>query len=125
MENPYEYYGNKLGVKIGFLIFDRNAHPDSIGVISYNALNKRVLSQTCIETGLRKASWSGDALILHSSLSQDWKDSLTLKFGNPKTEIKRSFFASHYEADRKAFDFYAAYTYGEDNRKLDLKLIET
>jgi len=125
MENPYEYYGNKLGVKIGFLIFDRNAHPDSIGVISYNALNKRVLSQTCIETGLRKASWSGEALVLHSSLCQDWKDSLTIKFGNPKTEIKASFFASHYEADRKAFDFYAAYTYGEDNRKLDLKLIET
>lgn len=125
MENPYEYYDNKLGVKIGFLIFDRNAHPGTIGVISYNALNKRVLSKTCVESGLRKASWSGDALVLHSSLCQDWKDNLTLKFGNPKTEIKRSFFASHYEADRKAFDFYAAYTYGEDNKKLDLKLIET
>lgn len=125
MENPYEFYNNKLGVKIGFLIFDRNAHPESLGVISYNALNKRVISKTCTETQLRNASWSGDALVLHSSLSQDWKDSLTLKFGNPKTEIKRSFFASHYEADRKAFDFFAAYTYGADNKKLDLKFIET
>jgi hypothetical protein len=125
MENPYEYYGNKLGVKIGFLIFDRNAHPDSIGVISYNALNKRVISQTCTESQLRRASLNYDALVLHSSLSQDWKDSLTIKFGNPKTEIKRSFFASHYEPDRKAWDFYNAYTYGDDNRKLDLKLIET
>jgi hypothetical protein len=125
METPYEYYNNKLGVKIKFLIFDRNFHPDTLGLISYKALNGRMNSQTCIEIQLRNASWSGDALALHSSLSQDWKDSLTMKFGNPKTEIKRSFFASHYEADRKAFDFYAAYTYGEDNRKLDLKLIET
>ena len=125
MENPYEFYDNKLGVKIGFLIFDRNAHPDSLGVISYNAFNKRVISKTCTETQLRRASLNYDALVLHSSLSQDWKDSLTLKFGNPKTEIKRSFFASHYESDRKAWDFYNAYTYGDDNRKLDLKLIET
>jgi len=118
MENPYEFYNNKLGVKIGFLIFDRNAHPESLGVISYNALNKRVISQTCTETQLRRASLNYDALVLYSSLCQNWKDSLTMKFGNPKTEIKKSFFASHFEADRKAWDFYNAYTYGEDNRKV-------
>ena len=125
MENPYEYYGNKLGVKISFLIFDRNAHPESLRLINYNALYKRMISKTCTETQLRRASLNYDALVLHSSLSQDWKDSLTMKFGHPKTEIKRSFFASHFELDRRAGDFYAAYTYGEDNRKLDLKLIET
>lgn len=125
MENPYEYYDKKLGVRIGFLIFDRNIHQDSLAVISYNALNKRLLSKTCVETQLRRASLNYDALVLHSSLSQDWKDSLSIKFGNPKTEIKRSFFAGHYEADRKAFDFFMAYTYGDDNKKLDLKLIET
>ena len=125
MENPYEYYDNKLGVKIGFLIFDRNARPETLGVISYKAFNKRMISQTCIETQLRRASLNYDALVLHSSLCQDWKESLTLKFGKPAAVVKASFFASHYEADRKAFDFYAAYTYGDDNRKLDLKLIET
>lgn len=125
MENPYEYYNKQLGVKIKFLIFDRNPHTETLGVISYNALNKRILSKACTESQLRRASLNYDALVLHSSLSQDWKDSLTMKFGSPKTEIKRSWFADHYEADRKAFDFFAAYTYGEDNRKLDLKLIET
>lgn len=125
MENPYEYYDNKLGVKIKFLICDRSNHPESLGLISYNALNLRFKSKTSIETQLRRASLNSDALVLHSSLCQDWKDSLTLKFGNPKTEIKKSFFASHYEPDRKAWDFYNAYTYGDDNRKLDLKLIET
>ncbi len=125
MENPYEYYDNKLGVKIKFLIFDRLPHPETLGLISYKALNKRITSKTCTESELRKGSWSYDALVLHSSLCQDWKDSLTLKFGKPKEVVKASFFASHYQADRKAFDFYAAYTYGDDNKKLDLKLIET
>jgi hypothetical protein len=125
METPFEYYNNKLGVKISFLTFDRNPHPESLRVISYKALNGRVNSKTCTETQLRRASLNYDALVLFSSLSQDWRDKLTVKFGSPKTEIKRSWFAEHYEADRKAFDFYAAYTYGEDNRKLDLDLIET
>lgn len=125
MENPYEYYDNKLCIKCNFLYFDSNAHPDTIGVIRYNALYKRMASKTCTESQIRNASWSGDALVLHSSLCQDWKDSLTLKFGKPKEVVKASFFASHYQADRKAFDFYAAYTYGDDNKKLDLKLIET
>lgn len=125
MENPYEYYGNKLGVKIKFLIYDASAHSESLMLIAYRTLKKRMDSKTCTETQLRRASLNYDALVLHSSLSQEWKDSLTMKFGNPKTEIKRSFFASHYEADRKAFDFFAAYTYGEDKKKLDLKLIET
>lgn len=125
METPYEYYDGKLGVKIKYLIFDRSNHTDSLAIISYRALKKRMDSKTCIEQQLRTASWSGDALILYSSISQEWKDNLTMKFGSPKTEIKRSWFADHYEADRKAFDFFAAYTYGDDNKKLDLKLIET
>jgi len=124
---PYEYYENKLGVKISFLFsdIDRNPNFESLRLISYKALNQRCRSKNCTETQLRRASLNYDALILYSSLSQDWKDALTMKFGSPKTEIKRSWFADHYEADRKAFDFYSAYTYGEDNKKLDLKLIET
>lgn len=125
MENPYEYYGNKLGVKIKFLIYDTSSHNESLMLIAYRTLKKRVDSKTCTETQLRRASLNYDALVLHSSLSQNWRDSLTVKFGSPKTEIKRSWFADHYEADRKAFDFYAAYTYGDDKKKLDLKLIET
>lgn len=125
MSTPYEYYDKKLGVKLGYLISDRHAVSESLCLISYNALNKRILSKNCTESQLRRASLNYDALILYSSISQEWKDNLTMKFGSPKTEIKRSWFAEHYEADRKAFDFFAAYTYGEDNKKLDLKLIET
>ncbi|MBW4362693.1 hypothetical protein [Flavobacterium taihuense] len=123
METPYEFHEKKLGVKIKYLIFDRDFHEDSLKLISYNALYKRTASSTCTEKELRKGSWSGEALILFTSLSQDWKDQLTVRFGKPQEEIKKSWFAQHYVADREAFNFYLAYTYG-DNVKLDTPIIE-
>ena len=125
MNTPYEYYENKLGVKLGFLVYDKHVSEGSIKVISYNAINKRIKSSTCPEQQLRRASLNYEALILFSSLCKEWREAITLKFGNPKEEVKRSWFSEHYVADRSAFDFYTAYRYGDDNRKLDLKLIET
>lgn len=122
---PYEYYEGKLGVKISYLVNDRNVNEKSLRFINYNALWKRMASNNFPENQLRRASLNYDALIEYNSLCREWKDSLTIAFGSPKTEIKKSWFAQHYEADRNAFDFFAAYRYGEDNRKLDLKLIET
>jgi hypothetical protein len=125
METPYEYYNGKLGVKVKFLICDMSTDQRSLKLIAYRTLKKRMDSNNCPETQLRRASLNYDALIEYNSLSRDWKDSLTIAFGSPRQEVKKSWFAQHYEADRKAFDFYAGYHYGEDNRKLDLKLIET
>ncbi|MDQ8012009.1 MAG: hypothetical protein REI96_06155 [Flavobacterium nitrogenifigens] len=123
METPYEYHEKKLGVKIKYLIYDLNSHSDSLKLISWNALNKRVHSERRTEQQLRRASLSCDALILHSSLSQDWKDQLAVRFGNPKEEIKKSWFAQNYVADREAYNFYIGYTYG-DKIKLDPAFIE-
>lgn len=123
METPYEYHEKKLGVKIKYLIFDRHFHPDSLKLISYNALNKRVRSESSTEKELRRASLGYDALILHSSLTQDWKDQLAIRFGKPIEEIKKSWFAQHYIADRDAANFYIGYTYG-DQIKLDPAVIQ-
>lgn len=125
METPYENYNGKLGVKIKFLICDFSSDAKSLNLIAYRTLKKRMDSNNQPETQLRRASLNYDALIEYNSISREWKDSLTMAFGSPKTEIKKSWFSQHYEADRKAFDFYAAFRYGDDNRKLDLKLIET
>ena len=125
METPFEFHEKKLGVKIKYLFFDKvkEFHNDSLKLISYNALYKRLSSSTCSEKELRKGSWSGEALILFSSLPQDWKDALTTKFGKPQEQIKKSWFAQHYVADREAFNFYLAYTYG-DKVKLETSIIE-
>jgi len=123
LETPFEYHEKKLGVKIKYLIFDRHFHPNSLKLISYNALNKRIRSESCSEKELRRASLGCDALAVYDSLSQIWKDMLILHFGKPKEEIKKSWFAQHYMADREAFNFYLAYTYG-DKVKLDLDVAE-
>lgn len=123
METPYEFHEKKLGVKIKYLIFDRHFHSYSLKLISYNAINKRIRSESCSEKQLRKPSLGCDALILFSSLSQEWRDMLTVHFGTPTEEIKKSWFAQHYIADRGAWDFYTGYTYGE-KVKLELNTIE-
>lgn len=123
--NPYQYYDNKLGVKISYLTSTKDPHPESLKLIPYRTLRHRMTSDTCTEKELRKASWAGEALVLFSSLSRDFKDRLTIRFGKPQEAIKSSWFEQQYEADRKAFDFYLAHRYGEGNKeKLDLKFVE-
>ena len=82
--NPYEYYDNKLGVKVKFLISNRNKSPESLCLMTYRSLKKRMDSSTCCEKQLRRGSLGQDALILFSSLSQEWKDAIAIKFGKPK-----------------------------------------
>ncbi|AUS04519.1 hypothetical protein [Pseudotamlana carrageenivorans] len=121
---PYQFYNEKLGVKIKFLTTTRN-HEDSIRVISYKALNGRMRSDTCTEKELRRGCFGHDALILHDSISREWKDRLKLKFGNPPELVKKAYFAGFYQADRAAYEFYISYRYGQNNnQKLDLKLVE-
>lgn len=125
MDTPYEFYDGKLGVKINFLITDVDRkHPDSLCLEKYKCYYDRMKSKTKSEQSLRRACFGQEALILFSSLDRQTKDAITIKFGNPQTEVKKSWFAQHYIADRKAFDFYLGYTYGEDNKKLDLKYVE-
>jgi len=126
LETPYEYHDKKLGVKMKYLVYDRFErcfHPDSLKLISYNALYKRLNSKKSTETELRRGSLGCDALVLLSSIAQDWKDQLAVKFGKPNEEIKKSWFAQHYIADREAFNFYIDYKYGE-NIKLDPAVIQ-
>lgn len=128
IEIPFEYHDNKLGVKIKFLIKDDkivSSHEESLKLISYNALYRRMKSATQSERELRRASLGFDALVEFDSLIQEWRDALELKWNKPAELAKTSFFAKHYAADRKAFDFYCAHRYGDDNnKKLEPEVIE-
>ena len=125
MQNtPFQYHNNKLGVKMSFLISDRNSCDDSLKLIKYDTLNKRITRETSLETELRRGCFNTDALVLFSSLPTEWRDKLTVAFGNPIEQLKKSWFQDHYAADRSAFDFYMKYRYGDDSRKLDLEFIE-
>ena len=123
-EIPFEYHEEKLGVKVKFLTTDRCCD-DSLRLISYNALYKRMKSSTQPERELRRASLGFDALVEFNSLVQEWRDALVMKFGKPTEQVRESFFAKHYISDKKAFDHFAAHRYGDDNnKKLEPEVIE-
>jgi hypothetical protein len=126
METPYEFYDNQLGVKISYLITDVDRkHQDSLCLFKYNTLYVKLRSnKQSFQRLNERACFGQEALILFSSLDRQTKDAVTIKFGNPKTEVKKSYFAQHYLADREAFNFYLAHTYGTENKKLDLKYVE-
>ncbi|WP_395060065.1 hypothetical protein [Flavobacterium sp.] len=118
-ETPYEYYNGKLGIKLKFLISDKNKHEESLLLFKYKTLYFRLKSKTSVETELRRACFGQDALVLFNSLDRETKDAITIKFGNPKEEAKKGWFAKQYIADRRAAEFYMAHTYGEHSKKLD------
>jgi hypothetical protein len=125
MDTPYQYYDGKLGVKVKYLITDIDRrHVDSLGLFSYNAIHKRLKSATNCYKELRRGCFGSDALILFSSLDRTTKDAVTVKYGTPEVEVKKSWFAKNYIADRLAFDYYLAHTYGDENKKLDLKYVQ-
>lgn len=123
---PYEYHDGKLGVKVKFLVSDENKrHDKSFKFIKYRSLSHRLQSKTCTEQQLRAGSWFYDALVLFESLAPQWRSQIEHEYPKPKEQAKKGYFAKHYESDRKAFDFFCAYRFGENNeRKLEPEVIE-
>ena len=122
-ETPYEYHDNKLGVKLKYLIADRNKHEDSLCLFQYRTLRKRLDSKSSCEQELRRACFGQEALVAFDSLDRETKEALVFKFGEPNNEVKKNWFASQYTPDRNAFDFYLQYRYGAEKKRLKDKYI--
>ncbi|OWP85689.1 hypothetical protein BWK60_12765 [Flavobacterium covae] len=123
-ETPYEYHDNKLGVKLKYLIADRNKHEDSLCLFTYRALRQRLDRFSSQEEELRRGCYGKDALVVFESLDRRTKDILILTFGEPEKEVKKNWFASAYMPDSYARQFFEKHTYGEDNKKLKSKDID-
>ncbi|QYS89092.1 hypothetical protein [Flavobacterium davisii] len=126
----YEMFGEKIGVKIKYLISDidngkskKIKHENSISVVKYDTLHKRLVSKTCVETKLRSASYTQDALVEFDTLCQDWRKRLIETFGNPPEKIRKSFLQERFKKDYEAFKYFNDYRYGS-NQKLPDEIIE-
>ena len=115
-ETPYEFYNDKLCVKVKYLTSDRS-HKDSLRLMTYRAFKKRMDSLTSPEKQLRRASIGVDALVEFRSLCQEWQDLITTTFGNPPEKVKENFFVKHYFTDNKALEFFKTHRYGERKDK--------
>lgn len=123
--NPYEFLDGVLGVKIKYLISDRNKADESLCLITYRALKKRMDSDTAAEKQLRRGSLGVDALVAYNTLQADWKEDLTRMFGKAPEVVKQDYFSAHYFFDQEAYDFYLAHEYGDRNEKtLPIKFVE-
>lgn len=123
---PYEFHEGELGVKVKFLVSDSDKRsPESFDFIKYRSLSHRLASNTCTERQLRRASLGFEALVVFDSLCPEWKDSIEEKYPKPKPQPSKGFFEKYFEKDRKAFDYFCGYRFGEDNeRKLPPEVIE-
>lgn len=123
-ESPYEIHNGKLGVKIKYLQNDRNPHPESLNLISYKALNDRMKKKSCNEEQLRKPAIGKCSLIAWDSISKHWQSCLTIKFGEPQKEVKKTWFAQSYVFDSAAYDFFRRFRFGAEQRALTIDLID-
>ncbi len=123
--NPYEYCDNQLGVKIKYLISDRNKADESLCLIAYRAFKKRMDSDTSSEKQLRTGSYHYEALVSYDSLSAEWKEDLNRYFGNPPAKIEEDYFKKHYFYDSKAYDYFLDHRYGDrQEKKLEMKFVD-
>lgn len=124
-DTPYEYHEGKLGIKMKYLIADRNKVNKSLCLINYLALRKRMNAETSSEKELRRASLGCYALVQFTSLCREWRDMITLKFGEPEQEIRKSWFSKIYILDAKALDFFQKHRYGDgDEKKLPPEVVD-
>lgn len=123
METPYEYHNKQLGVKMRFLISDKDRHLQSLCIDKYATLNKRLNNDNKCEKQLRKGCFGNDALVLFSSLDHQVKHALVFRFGPAPEVVSKSLFATSYTPDRSAYEFFLAHTYGDDHKKLDLESV--
>ena len=124
-QTPYEYYNNKLGVKVSYLTTDKNPHERSLRFMCYRSLKYRIDSDTCSERQLRKGSWSYDSLVEFDSLESDWRQLIHTTFGVPQREVEQSLFSKHFVTDGQCKQVFEAYRYGKDNlQRLPVEVIE-
>lgn len=111
-ENPYEYHTKKLGVQGRFLFRGRNAHPDSLGLISDRGLRTKIERGQIIR--LRSQGPNTPMLVEFDSLAYLWQKAIIEKWGEAGRLYRESLFEQYYERDMVAFDFYSGHKFADE-----------
>lgn len=122
MNHPYEYYNDKLGIQGRYLVSGRDAHPDSLQVITVQGLNARIKRDLTLR--LRKQAPNTPMLVQFDTIPVNWQNAAIRAWGDPPKLIRQSIVEQYYERDAAAFDYYTKeYRFDDgstiDNRYLD------
>lgn len=115
-ESPYEYYEGKLGVQGRFLFSGKDSHSNSLQLITYIGLAKK------IERGnihkLRSQAPNTPMLVWFNTLPTHWQELLVNVWGEAQKLIQQTLFEQNYVRDMEAFSFFSFYKF-EDQTSLD------
>lgn len=113
MNNPFEYYNGKLGIQTRFIVSGRDAHSESLCLISTSALSRRIKKEQI--TRLRSQGVNTPALVQFDTLPPKWQEAIVRMWGNPPKLIQQSLFEKNYVRDMSAFDFYSLFRFPDDS----------
>lgn len=115
-ENPYEYYENKLGVQGRFIFSGKNAHPDSLCLISDSGFRYKIERGNIVR--LRKGCLNTPMLVSFESLPLKWQEGIVNIWGEAQKQIQQTLFERNYIRDMEAFNYYSFYKFS-DQTSLD------
>lgn len=120
-ESPYEYHEGKLGVQGRFLFSGKNAHSDSLSLISESGIQKKIERGNIVK--LRSGCLNTQMLVSFDSLPHKWQEAIVNIWGESQKVTQKALFERLYVRDMEAFNFYSFYKFddqvGLDRSKID------
>jgi hypothetical protein len=110
-ESPYEYHKEKLSVQGRFLFSGKNAHPDSLELITEVGFKQKIRRNNIVK--LRTACLNTPMLVSFESLPHKWQELIVTAFGEAQKLTKQTLFEKHYIRDMKAFDFFSLHKFDD------------
>lgn len=104
-EIPYEWYEGKLGVQGRFLVSGRDAHPESLQIISDRGFRLKIERNQIVK--LRVTAENAPLLVWYETLPVKWQEALVRMWGEPLKHAHQSFFEQNYARDMDAFNFFS------------------
>jgi len=124
-QSIYEYHNGVLGAQARYL-FEGNkivsAHPNSLRMVSYFSFNRMLRGHKIIP--LRSQGPGQPLLVRHDSLPAQWQNLAVKAFGEPRKQVRKSWFERLYERDMQAFDFFSTYRFPKGNQALSDEKVE-
>jgi hypothetical protein len=119
--NPYEFHNNILGVHGRCIFYGDNAHAESLCLISYIGLSKKITRHNIIK--LRPQAPNTPMLVQFDSLPMQWQNAIIERFGAAPKLIQKTLFEKHYLRDSEAFNFFSYFKF-DDNTSLNRDKID-
>ena len=108
-ESPYEYCDNKIGVQGRFLFTGKNAHAESLSLITESGLQKKVERGQIVK--LRAAAANAPMLVSFETLPHKWQEVIVSVWGEAQRTMQKTLFEKSYVRDMQAFHFYSFYKF--------------